>query len=70
MTITVQINTTTAAGKRIEKQLRRYPEAVQFLEPTIVSESIPEGYVSLKEGFDQVREHVKAMYANKSKINK
>jgi len=62
MTITVQINTTTTVGKRIEKQLRRYPEAVQFIEPTIVSEPIPEGYVSLKDGFDQVREHVKSVY--------
>ena len=25
---------------------------------------IPEGYVSLKDGFDQVREHVKSVYRN------
>ena len=66
MTITVQINTTTAAGKRIEKQLRRYPEAVQFIEPRIDSETIPEGYVLLKDGFDQVREHVKSISASES----
>jgi hypothetical protein len=65
MTITVQINTTTTVGKRIEKQLRRYPEAVQFIEP-IVSETIPDGYVSLKDGFDQVREHVKSVYRSNS----
>jgi len=66
MTITVQINTTTTIGKRIAKQLRRYPEAVQFIEATTVSEQIPEGYISLKDGFDQVREHVKSVYRSNS----
>ena len=66
MTFTVKINTNTPAGKRIEKQLRRYPAVVQFIEPTVVSETIPEGYVSLKDGFDQVREHVKSVYTNDS----
>ena len=70
MTITVQINTSTLAGKRIEKQLRRYPETVQFIEPSIVSETIPEGYLTLKEGFDQVREHVKSVYRNNSNPKK
>ena len=66
MSITVKINTNTVAGKRIEKQLRRYPETVQFIESSIVSETIPEGYITLKEGFDQVREHVKSISASES----
>lgn len=63
MTVTVQINTDTPVGKRLAKELRRYPETVQFIEP-IVPETIPEGYVSLKDGFDQVRNHVKSIYKN------
>jgi hypothetical protein len=58
MTVTVQINTDTPVGKRLEKELRRYPETVQFIESSIVTETIPEGYVSLKDGFDQVRNHL------------
>ncbi|MDP2890081.1 MAG: hypothetical protein Q8P34_14090 [Bacteroidota bacterium] len=64
MTVTVQINTDTPVGKRLEKELRRYPETVQFIESSIVTETIPEGYVSLKDGFDQVRSHVKSIYKN------
>ena len=62
MTITVKINTDTPAGKRLEDELRLHPEAVEFIDSTVVSDSIPEGYVSLKDGFDQVREHVKSNY--------
>jgi len=62
MTITVKINTDTPAGKRLEDELRLHPEAVEFIDSTVVSDSIPEGYVSLKDGFDQVREHVKSIY--------
>ena len=64
MTVTVQINTDTPVGKRLEKELRRYPETVQFIESSIVSETIPDGYVSLKDGFDQVRNHVRSIYKN------
>jgi len=70
MTVTVRINTSTPIGKRIEKQLRRYPKEVQFIEKTKVSGTIPEGYVSLNDGFDQVREHVKSVYKNNSVSNK
>jgi hypothetical protein len=70
MTVTVRINTSTPIGKRIEKQLRRYPKEVQFIEQTKVSGTIPEGYVSLNDGFDQVREHVKSVYKNNSVSNK
>jgi len=62
MTITVKTNTDTPAGKRLEDELRLHPEAVEFIDSTIVSDSIPEGYVSLKDGFEQVREHVKSIY--------
>ena len=64
MTITVKTNTDTPAGKRLEDELRLHPEAVEFIDSTVVSDSIPEGYVSLKDGFDQVREHVKSIYYN------
>jgi len=62
MTITVNINTDTPAGKRLEDELRLHPEAVEFIDSTGGSDSIPEGYVSLNDGFDQVREHVKSNY--------
>ena len=58
MTITVRINTDTPAGKRLEDELRLYPEVVEFIDSTGVSDSIPEGYFSLKDGFDQVRNHL------------
>jgi hypothetical protein len=64
MTITVKINTDTPAGKRLENELRRYPETVEFITSSVVSDILPEGYVSLKDGFDQVREHVKSLYKN------
>lgn len=41
MTVTVQINTDTPVGKRLENELRRYPETVQFIEPPIVSPKHP-----------------------------
>lgn len=64
MIITVKINTDTPDGKRLENELRRLPETVEFIDSTVVSDTIPEGYVSLKDGFDQVREHVKSIYKN------
>jgi hypothetical protein len=70
MTITVKINTDTPAGKRLEEELRRYPETVEFIESSVVSETIPEGYFSLKDGFDQVREHVKSVHRNNSNSKK
>jgi len=66
MTITVKINTDTPVGKRLENELRCYPETVEFINSTIVADKLPEGYVSLKDGFDQVREHVKSLYASES----
>jgi len=54
----VQINANTAAGQKLIKELRRYPDAVQFIEPNIVTDSILEGYVLPKDGFDEVRSHI------------
>jgi len=55
MIITVKINTDTPAGKRLLKELQRYPDSVEFIDSTVVSEDIPQGYV---EDFDEVRIHV------------
>ena len=58
MTVTVQIETNTAAGLELIAELRRYPDIVRFVEPDQLSEPIPEGYVPLKDGFDEVRNHL------------
>ncbi len=70
MTITVQINTDTLAGQKLINELRRYPDIVQFVETDLIAEPIPEGYVSLKDGFDEVRNHVRALYKNDTKTKK
>ena len=64
MTVTVQIDTNTAAGLKLISELRCYPDVVRFVEPDQISESVPEGYVTLKDGFDEVRNHVKSLYKN------
>lgn len=58
MIITVKINTDTLAGKRLENELRRFPEVVEFIDSTVVTDAIPEGSSSLKDGFDQIRKHI------------
>jgi len=45
MIITVKIKTDTTIGKQLENELRRFPEVVEFVDSTEVSDSIPEGYV-------------------------
>ena len=67
MTVTVQIETDTAVGQKLITELRRYPDVVRFVEPDQISEPVPEGYVSLKDGFDEVRNHVKSLYKNDPK---
>lgn len=57
MIIIVKINTDIPAGKRLEDELRRFPEVVEFIDSTVVTDSIPEGS-SLKDGFDQIRKHI------------
>ena len=58
MTVTVQINTNTTAGLKLITELRRHPDVVRFVEPDQISEPIPEGYVTLKDGFDELRNHL------------
>ena len=58
MTVTVQIDTNTAAGLKLITELRRYPDVVRFVEPDQISEPIPEGYVPVKDGYDEVRNHL------------
>ena len=68
MTVTVRINTDTPAGMRLVNEMKQHPESVQFIDPvTENTSSITEGYVSLKEGFDEVREHVRSMYKKEAK---
>lgn len=63
MQVTVKINADTPTGKRLIKQLNRYPETVTFDTP-IVSDAAPEGYVSLEEGFNQVLNYVNPTVSN------
>jgi len=58
MTVTVQIETNTVAGRKLITELRRYPDIVRFVEPDQISEPIPEGYVPVKDGFDEIRNHL------------
>ena len=68
MTVTVRINTDTPIGMRLVNEMKQHPETVQFIDPVVEGNTTaPEGYVSLKEGFDEVREHVRAMYRKDEK---
>jgi hypothetical protein len=58
MTVTVQIETNTEAGQKLITELRRYPEIVRFVEPDQIAEPIPEGYVPVKDGFDEIKNHL------------
>lgn len=62
MTVTVQIETNTEAGLKLISELRRHPDVVRFVEPDQISERVPEGYVPVIDGFDEVRNHVKSLY--------
>ena len=64
MTVTVQIETNTATGLKLITELRRYPDVVRFVEPNQISQPVLEGYVPVKDGFDEVRNHVKSLYKN------
>jgi hypothetical protein len=66
MIITVKINTDTPAGKRLEKELRSYPETVEFIEPTVVAENTSTAFVTAKESSEQVGEPVNAISAAES----
>ncbi len=68
MTVTVRINTDTPAGMRLVNEMKLHPETVQFIDTVLENtSSIPESYVSLKEGFDEVREHVRSLYKKETK---
>ena len=62
MIVTIQIETNTATGKKLISELRRHPDVVRFVEPDQISEQVPEGYLTVKDGFDEVRKHVKSLY--------
>lgn len=64
MTVIVQIDTNTAAGLKLISELRRHPDIVRFVEPNQDSESVPEGTIPVKDGFDELRNHVKSLYKN------
>jgi hypothetical protein len=66
MKITVKINTDTLAGKRLENELRRYPESVEFIESTVVADAAPTVYVSVKENFEPVGEPINSISATES----
>ena len=54
MTITVKIKTDTPTGKRLEAELRQYPEVVEFIDIHIVSDNHSEGYPAHNDAFEQV----------------
>ena len=61
MTVSVQIETNTVTGQKLITELRRYPDAVRFVEPDQILESANERYIPVKDGFDEVRNHVKSL---------
>lgn len=66
MSITVKINTDTPTGKRLEEELRRHPECVEFIETTVVFEATPTAYASSKKAFDLSNEQLKSISASES----
>lgn len=53
MTINVKININSPTGKRLEKELRQYPEVVEFVDINIVSDIHHKGYTLPHETFKQ-----------------
>jgi len=62
----VKINTETPAGKRLEDELRRHPECVEFIESSVVSEPAPVVYASAKEVYHHAGDSVKSISASES----
>ena len=58
MIITIKINTDTLIGKGLVKELRSYPETVEFVNSKVVSDTLPDRYNSIKDGFEQVSNHI------------
>lgn len=48
MYIHVKINSETARGKQLIKELKRYPKTVKFENP-VESAAVPEGYMTSEE---------------------
>lgn len=66
MIVTVKINTDTPEGKRLEDELRRYPESVEFIESSLLAEAAPTTYVEVKEAFDPDKLQKKSISAKES----
>ncbi len=64
MTVTVQIETDTAAGLKLISELRRYPEVVRFVEPDQDIESLSAND-SAKLAFDRLGEKYDRKFNNK-----
>jgi len=54
MTVTVKINTDSPTGKRLENELREYPQVVEFIDINIVSDILHEGYPAHIDVFEHV----------------
>ncbi|MFZ4456658.1 MAG: hypothetical protein ACOYOT_10585 [Bacteroidales bacterium] len=63
MIITVKIETDSPEGKRLVDELRRYPEAVEFIESNVVSEPGVAPYKLAKKSFHSTKEPVNSISA-------
>ena len=64
MTVTVQIETNTAAGKKLITELRRYPDIVRFVEAEQDIESLSASD-SANLAFDRLGEKYNRKFMNK-----
>lgn len=64
MTVTVQIDTSTAAGLKLISELRCYPDVVRFVEPDQDIESLSANE-SAKLAFDRLGEKYDRKFNNK-----
>jgi len=69
MTVTVQIETNTAAGLKLVTELRRHPDIVRFVEPDQISEPIYTESLSVNDSanlaFDRLGEKYDRKFNNK-----
>lgn len=66
MKITVKIDTDTPAGKHLESELRRYPESVEFIEPSVVADTNTATHVEAKDIFEPIDEQKDSISAAES----
>lgn len=66
MTITVKINASTPEGKHLVEELRRYPETVEFIESTVVSEPTTATYIPTKKSISTSKKNIKTISASES----